>query len=68
MIAMEKYGRKVTSWDSREFLNFPKPIESELKRMYRYTEAKAAHDVRYADIIEGRRVGITDRMVADIKF
>src|SRR3546814_661458 len=68
MVAMEHYGRKTTAWDSRDLLNFPKPIEAELKRMYRYTEAKAAHNVRYAGIVDSRNVGITDRMLTDLEF
>ena len=68
MIAMEQYGRKMTAWETRELLNFPKPIEPEVRRMYRYTEAKAAHKERYAGIVDARNVGITDRMLADIVF
>ena len=68
MIAMGKYGRKAMAWDGRYLLNFPKPVEVELKLMLRYADAIAKQKVRYAGIVNGWTVGITPEMRADIEF
>ncbi|MFZ3035323.1 MAG: hypothetical protein WA138_15075 [Parvibaculum sp.] len=68
MILMEHYGRMVSAWDRRYLLSFPKPVEVELKRMLRYADAMAKHQVRYAGIVNGRTVGITPEMRAEADF
>lgn len=68
MVAMEHYGRKMSGWDTDKLTGFPRPTEDQVKRLYRYTDAKAAHNVRYANVMASRRTVVTDRMLDTVDF